>query len=75
MTVAAITTTRTGHNFDRVRSPVERLAQQLLNECRDIEAQALLSLLESHMQQRVALTDYHDRLQRALKFADALAAA
>ncbi|HQS70021.1 MAG: hypothetical protein B7Y36_08370 [Novosphingobium sp. 28-62-57] len=70
MTVAALTLTRTGHNFHRVRRPVERLVQQILNECRDVEAQALLNLLESHQQQRASLTTYHDSLQRALKSAD-----
>lgn len=67
MKQAALSTARTGHNFHRVRAPALRLVETLLNECRDVEAQALLNLLASHQQQRGMLTDYHNSLQRALK--------
>ena len=48
--------------YARVRLPVERLVEGLEHEGRELEAQALRNLLESHRQQRAALTDYHRRL-------------
>lgn len=63
----ALSITRTSAAYHRVRGPAERLAERLLHECRDVEAQAVLNLLESHYWQRRSLTDYHNRLQLALR--------
>jgi hypothetical protein len=62
----ALSITRTSAAYQRVRAPAERLAERLLLECRDLEAQAVLNLLRSHHGQRSQLTDYHNRLQLAL---------
>lgn len=62
----ALSTARTSDAYHRARGPAERLAQRLLLECRDVEAQAVLNLLKSHQGQRLTLTDYHNRLQLAL---------
>lgn len=63
----ALSITRTTAAYTRVRGPAERLAKRLMLECRDVEAQAVLNLLQSHQSQRTHLTDYHNRLQRALQ--------
>lgn len=63
---AAFSLTRTSSAYRRVRTAAERLADRLLNECRDTEAQALLDLLASHEGQRKMLVQYHQSLQRAL---------
>ena len=65
----ALSITRTSAAYTRVRAPAERLAERLLSECRDVEAQAVLNLLRSHHGQRSQLTDYHNRLQLALQHA------
>jgi hypothetical protein len=51
--------------YKRVRLPVERLVETLEHEGREMEAQAVRNLLESHQQQRGSLTDYHRRLAAA----------
>lgn len=65
--VAALSLGRTSLGFHRVRGPAERLAERLINECRDRDAQIILDLLDSHRRQRSTLTGYHDSLQRALR--------
>lgn len=49
-------------SYDRVRLPVEHLVEKLEDEGREMDAQVLRNLLESHRQQRLSLTDYHRRL-------------
>lgn len=63
----ALSITRTSAAYHRVRAAAERVAERLLAECRDVEAQAVLNLLRSHHGQRAQLTDYHNHLQRALQ--------
>lgn len=65
--IAALSLGRTSAAYHRARGPALRLVDRLLAECRDADAQVLIRLLESHEGQRRTLTDYHNRLQRALK--------
>lgn len=48
-------------SYQRVRLPVERLVERLEHEGREMEAQSLRDLLDSHQGQRQALTDAHRR--------------